>query len=130
MVLVEAGELQRGLDAQGRVALYGLYFDTDKADMRADSQPQLAEIAKLLQASAQLQVLVVGHTDAQGALDYNRDLSQRRAQSIVEALVSQHGIARQRLSAVGVGMAAPVASNRDEAGRALNRRVELVERLP
>ncbi len=130
MVLVEAGELQRGLDAQGRVALYGLYFDTDKADMRADSQPQLAEIAKLLQASAQLQVLVVGHTDAQGALDYNRDLSQRRAQSIVEALVSQHGIARQRLSAVGVGMAAPVASNRDEAGRALNRRVELVQRLP
>lgn len=128
MLVVEAGELQQGLDQQGRVALYGLYFDTDKAEMRADSAAQLAEIAKLLQARAQLQVLVVGHTDAQGALDYNRELAQRRAQSIVEALVTQHGIARERLTAVGVGMAAPVASNRDEAGRALNRRVELVDR--
>ena len=128
MVVVEAGELQKDLDQQGRVVLYGLYFDTDKADMRADSAAQLTEIAKLLQASAQLQVLVVGHSDAQGALDYNRELSQRRAQSIVAALVAQHGIARERLTAVGVGMAAPVASNRDEAGRALNRRVELVDR--
>ncbi|MEO4046886.1 DUF4892 domain-containing protein [Pseudomonas sp. CAU 1711] len=128
MVVVEAGELQKGLDRQGRVALYGLYFDTDKAQMRADSAPQLEEIAKLLKASATLQVLVVGHSDAQGALEYNRELSQRRAQSIVEALSGQHGIARERLTAVGVGMAAPVASNRDEAGRALNRRVELVDR--
>lgn len=128
MVVVEADELQRALEQQGRVALYGLYFDTNKAGMRADSQPQLAEIARLLQAQGQLQVLVVGHSDAQGTLEYNRDLSQRRAQSIVEALAGQHGIARQRLTALGVGMAAPVASNRDEAGRALNRRVELVDR--
>lgn len=128
MVVVEAGELQKGLDEKGRVALYGLYFDTDKAQMRADSAPQLEEIAKLLKSRATLQVLVVGHSDAQGALEYNRELSQRRAQSIVEALSAQHGIARERLTAVGVGMAAPVASNRDEAGRALNRRVELVDR--
>jgi outer membrane protein OmpA-like peptidoglycan-associated protein len=71
---------------------------------------------------------VVGHSDGKGALDYNRDLSQRRAEAIVARLASQYGIAAGRMTALGVGMAAPVASNRDEAGRALNRRVELVER--
>jgi OmpA-OmpF porin, OOP family len=129
MVVIEAPAMQADLDAKGRVALYGLYFDFDQASMRADSAPQLEEIAKLLKASPSLKVLVVGHSDGQGALDYNRELSQRRAQSIVKALAEQHGIAAARLTAVGVGMASPLASNRSEEGRALNRRVELVERL-
>ncbi|MGH8354018.1 MAG: DUF4892 domain-containing protein [Pseudomonas sp.] len=128
MQVLEAGALQRDLDGTGKVALYGLPFDFDQDRLRANAQPQLEEIAKLLKASPQLQVLVVGHTDAKGALDYNRELSQRRAHAIVEALAGAHGIARARLSALGVGMAAPVASNRTEEGRALNRRVELVER--
>ena len=127
MVLVEAPAMQADIDAKGRVALYGILFDFDQASMRADSAPQLEEIARLLTASPALKVLVVGHSDAKGALDYNRELSQRRAQSIVKALVEQHGIAAERLTAVGVGMAAPLASNRSEEGRALNRRVELVE---
>jgi len=128
MQVLEANELQRDLGSKGKVALYGILFDTDRDSMRADSKPQLEEIAKLLKASPQLKVLVVGHSDATGALDYNRELSQRRAQSIVEALAGELGIARGRLTAVGVGMAAPVASNRTEEGRALNRRVELVDR--
>jgi len=128
MQVLEAPALQRDLDSQGKVAIYGILFDFDKDSLRAEAKPQLEEIAKLLKASPQLQVLVVGHTDAKGALDYNRELSQRRAHAIVEALAGAHGIARSRLSALGVGMAAPVASNRTEEGRALNRRVELVER--
>lgn len=72
-------------------------------------------------------MLIVGHTDAKGALDYNRDLSQRRARSIVEALARDYGIERARLTPLGVGMAAPVATNRTDQGRALNRRVELVD---
>lgn len=127
MVVVDAPAMQRDLDSKGRVALYGIFFDFDKDSMRADSKPQLDEIAALLKSSP-MRVLVVGHSDAKGALDYNRELSQRRAQSIVEALVRDYGIARERLSAVGVGMAAPVASNRTEEGRAQNRRVELVDR--
>ncbi|MDO9619193.1 MAG: DUF4892 domain-containing protein [Pseudomonas sp.] len=127
MVVVEAPVMQADIDAKGKVALYGIFFDFDQASMRADSAAQLEEIAKLLKASPALKVLVVGHSDAKGALDYNRELSQRRAQSIVKALAEQHGIPGERLTAVGVGMAAPLASNRREEGRALNRRVELVE---
>lgn len=128
MVVVEAPAMQADLAAKGRVALYGIFFDFDQASMRTDSAAQLAEIGRLLAASPRLAVLVVGHSDATGTLDYNRELSRRRAESIVEALVGQYGIARERLTAVGVGMAAPLASNRSEEGMALNRRVELVDR--
>ena len=115
------------LTTGGRVAVYGILFDFDKDTMRADSKPQLDEIAKLLKGAPALKVLIVGHTDAKGGLDYNRELSLRRARSIVEALVRDYGIERARLTPLGVGMAAPVATNRTDQGRALNRRVELVD---
>lgn len=127
MVVVDASTMQRDLAAGGRVAVYGILFDFDKDAMRPDSKPQLDEIAKLLKGNPGLKVLIVGHTDAKGALDYNRDLSQRRARSIVEALARDYGIERARLTPLGVGMAAPVATNRSDQGRALNRRVELVD---
>lgn len=127
MVMLKAGEIDRAIGADGKVALYGILFDTDKDSMRADSRPQLEEIAALLKSKPELKVLVVGHTDAQGSLAYNQDLSQRRARAIVKALMQDYGIAGARLTPVGVGMAAPVASNRSEVGRAKNRRVELVE---
>jgi OOP family OmpA-OmpF porin len=127
MVVIHAKAMEKDLQRSGRIALYGIQFDHDQDIMRADAKPQLDEIAKLLAASPQLKVLVVGHTDAQGKLDYNRELSTRRARSITEALIKDYGIDRSRLTPVGVGMAAPVASNRSEAGRAENRRVELVD---
>ena len=71
---------------------------------------------------------MVGHTDNVGAMDYNRDLSSRRAAAVVAALVGEHGVGGARLQAEGVGPLSPVASNDEEAGRALNRRVELVSR--
>jgi outer membrane protein OmpA-like peptidoglycan-associated protein len=71
---------------------------------------------------------VVGHTDATGGVDYTRALSQARAAAVVEALATQHGTARERLSAHGVGPIVPVFSNASEDGRGQNRRVELVER--
>lgn len=125
--VVAASALKSAIDATGRVAVYGLYFDVDKAELRPDSAPQLTEIAKLLKDNPTLSVLVVGHTDASGALAYNRTLSERRAGAIVNALTGQHGIAASRLFAVGVGPASPVATNRTEEGRAKNRRVEIVE---
>jgi outer membrane protein OmpA-like peptidoglycan-associated protein len=128
MVVLDAGALQSEIATEGRVAVYGILFDFDKADIRPDSKPQLQEIAALLKDSPELKVLIVGHTDAKGALDYNRDLSLRRAKSVVEALASGYGIDTGRLTAVGVGMAAPVATNRTEEGRSKNRRVEIVER--
>ena len=73
-------------------------------------------------------MLVVGHTDDRGALQYNLDLSARRAQAVVKFLEQEYAIAAARLEGHGVGYLAPVASNDTEAGQALNRRVELVRR--
>jgi OmpA-OmpF porin, OOP family len=126
MVSVNAENLRKGLESEGKIALYGIFFDTDKAVIKAESKPQLDEMAALLKRSLQLKVYIVGHTDNQGALDYNRSLSQRRAESVVSALVRDYGIAINRLSAQGVANLAPVANNASEAGRAKNRRVELV----
>lgn len=127
MVVVDSSVMERDIAAKGRVAMYGILFDFDKDTMRADSKPQLDEIAKLLKSQPGLKVLIVGHTDAKGAFDYNRSLSERRAASIVAALIRDYGIDRGRLTPLGVGMAAPVSTNRTEQGRSLNRRVELVD---
>lgn len=126
MVTVSASDMSKAIAATGRVALYGILFDTAKADLKAESQPALQEIAKLLKTDAALKLRVVGHTDNQGTLDSNIALSKRRAEAVNAALASQHGIAAARLSAFGVADLAPVASNTDEPGRAKNRRVELV----
>ncbi|TVQ94650.1 MAG: DUF4892 domain-containing protein [Chromatiaceae bacterium] len=128
MVLLDAAEIGRGLSAEGRVALYGIEFDFDRASLRPESAPQLAEMAGLLQTQPGLAVFIVGHTDSRGGLDYNMDLSARRAAAVVEALVDEYGIDRARLTPMGVAHLAPLASNASEAGRARNRRVELVER--
>ena len=127
MVLVKAEEMARTIGATGKVALYGILFDHDKTDIKPESAPAIAEIATFMKGNPQVSVLVVGHTDSVGGFDYNVDLSRRRAQAVVAALVSRHGIAAGRLRSTGVGMSAPAASNDTEEGRAKNRRVELVK---
>lgn len=127
MVVLDAGAMATELSAAGRVAIYGILFDHDKDTMRADSKEQLKEIAALLNEERGRRVLVVGHTDGQGGIQYNQDLSLRRARSVVAALSADHGIPASRMIPVGIGMAAPIATNRSDDGRAKNRRVELVE---
>lgn len=127
MVLVGAKEMENALVASGSVALYGIFFDFDKAVIKPESEATLKEIAKLLTDDPKLAVAVIGHTDNKGAFDYNIDLSARRAEAVKKALVSQHGIDGARLTAAGAGMMAPVASNDSEDGRAKNRRVGLVK---
>jgi outer membrane protein OmpA-like peptidoglycan-associated protein len=119
--------MSRSLEDTGKVALYGIYFDTDKDALRPDSQPTLQEISKLLAANPQLNIRVVGHTDNQGKADYNLDLSRRRAAGVLRELTSKYGVAANRLDSFGCGLYAPVASNASEEGRAKNRRVELVK---
>ena len=127
MVLVKADDMARSIASTGRVALYGIFFDFDKAEVKAASEPTLGEIATMLKANPKLSVLIVGHTDSQGTYDYNIDLSRRRADAVVKTLVARHGIEARRLRGAGVGMQAPTASNDDEEGRAKNRRVEIVK---
>ena len=127
-VVADAEALLADLDRQGHAILHGVLFDTDKAVIKPESDPALAEIAALLAGNPDLTAFVVGHTDMSGALEHNLDLSNRRATAVVEALVTRHGISRDRLTPRGVGPLAPVGPNTTEAGRTLNRRVELVSR--
>ena len=124
--MVDAAAMAKGLGEAGHIALYGIYFDTDKATLKPESRPTLEQIAKLLTGQPQLNVFIVGHTDNQGAYDYNLDLSRRRAEAVAAELARSYRIAPARLRTAGVGFLAPVGSNASDSGRALNRRVELV----
>ncbi len=125
--LVDASALAGDISRAGHAAIYGIYFDTGKADLKPQSDAALKEVARLLQQNASLRLYVVGHTDNQGTLDMNIDLSRRRADAVVKELTTRYGVAAQRLKALGDGPSAPVASNDSEQGRAMNRRVELVK---
>lgn len=125
-ISVNAAQMANDLDTKGRVALYGIFFNTDSTEVKPESRPTLSEIAKLMAERPELRLLVVGHTDTSGTFDYNIDLSQRRAAAVVEALVGRYGAERERLKPWGVGYAVPRASNNSDVGKAQNRRVELV----
>ena len=95
--MVDAEAMSKGLRETGRIALYGIYFDTDRAVVKPESRPALEQIAKLLAGDAQLNVFIVGHTDSQGPYAYNLDLSRRRAEAIAEELVKNYRIGAPRL---------------------------------
>lgn len=125
IVTLTADEIGNTLGADGRVVIYGVFFDFDKATITPDSAPQLAEMVTYLKTDKAARVYVVGHTDNKGELDYNVKLSSARAKAVVDALVKA-GIDGARLVAKGVGPLAPLATNTTEQGQAKNRRVELV----
>jgi len=126
-VTMDAATMASGLSDSGRIAVAGILFDTGKSELMPESEPALVEVAKLLTDNPTLRVYIVGHTDMAADLNTNLKLSQARAQSVVTALVSKHGISAARLIPFGNGPYAPVASNKTDEGRAKNRRVELVE---
>lgn len=128
MVSISAGDMADALAKTGAISLYGIYFDFNKSVVKPESKPTLQEIGKLMASQPDLRLSVVGHTDNVGGDDYNLSLSQRRATAVVNALIEDYGVAAGRLEPSGAGMKRPVASNDDEAGRAKNRRVELVRR--
>jgi OOP family OmpA-OmpF porin len=126
-IVADAASFGNDLKATGHVAVYGIYFDTGKAVLKPESTPALLEVTKLLAADPGLKLWVVGHTDSVGVIDGNMKLAQARAEAVVTALTTTHGVAAARLKGYGVGPLAPVASNEAEDGRAKNRRVELVK---
>ncbi|NKB88454.1 MAG: OmpA family protein [Acidobacteria bacterium] len=105
--------------------IHGINFDFDSADLRADAAPVLEQLYDGLAADAAARILIEGHTSSEGADDYNLALSGRRAQSVVDDLV-RRGISADRIEAAGIGEVRPIATNDDESGRAMNRRVEVV----
>lgn len=126
-VVADAAAFREGIRATGHFAVYGIFFDSDRADVKPESAQAIAEIATLLKGDPALKVHLVGHTDNTGTVEHNLELSRKRAQAVLQALVAGHGIAAARLRADGCGPLAPVASNDSEEGRAKNRRVELVK---
>ena len=127
MVTVNATEMAKKISSTGSIALYGIYFDFNKSDLKPESDATLEQIAALLKNDGKLKLLVVGHTDNVGTFDFNMGLSQRRAAAVVAALTGKYGIGKTRLTPVGASFSAPVASNQSDEGRAKNRRVELVQ---
>ncbi len=106
------------------IILDAINFEVNSAELTAASQPIVDEVAtNLLLAPEIVQLEVQGHTDSQGSSAYNRDLSQRRVDSVLAAIVSR-GVATSRLSAIGFGEDCSVADNGTAAGRARNRRVQ------
>lgn len=126
-VTANADSMVKSIKDTGKATIYGIYFDSGKAEIKPESEPALNEIVKLLQADPKLKLYVVGHTDNAGTYDFNMKLSKDRADAVVKVLTTKYGIAVSRLMACGDGPTAPVASNGTEEGKAKNRRVELVE---
>jgi outer membrane protein OmpA-like peptidoglycan-associated protein len=107
-----------------RIVLRGVLFDFNKSDIREDSRAVLDEAADGLKDNPNVRISVEGHTDAVGSDLYNEKLSVRRAEAVFRYLVN-HGVAPERMEAIGYGKTRPVAENNTESGRAQNRRVEL-----
>lgn len=126
-VVANAQVFSNDIRTTGHAAVYGIYFDTGRADIKPESATAIAEIAKLLRSDPGLKIHVVGHTDNVGNIDSNIRLSQARAEAVVQTLIRNNGIAASRLRSFGCGQFAPVMSNDTENGRAKNRRVELVK---
>jgi OmpA-OmpF porin, OOP family len=122
---LDAAAMKKELEAKGHVTLY-INFDTDKATLRPDAQPIIAEVNKLLTSDDSLKLSIEGHTDNSGAAEHNRTLATARARSVLGALVGL-GVDPSRLASKGFGPDKPIADNSTDEGRAKNRRVELVK---
>ena len=127
-IVIDAELIKNTIELEGKIAIYGIYFDTGKSVIKEESEPALAQIAEYLKNNPDVNCWVVGHTDSDGSFQLNSQLSLDRAKAIKERLHGAYSIAAQRLFAEGVASLSPVASNNSEEGKKLNRRVELVKK--
>lgn len=119
-------DLESQIETAGHVVLNDLSFETGASKLAEREFASLQALASYLKTHTQVRIALVGHTDSQGALDVNTRLSQRRAQSVKDRLVAAYDIPAAQVEARGAGYLAPIASNRSDAGREANRRVEAV----
>jgi outer membrane protein OmpA-like peptidoglycan-associated protein len=119
-------KIEQELEQNGRAEIYGIYFDFNSATLRPESDPVLKEISEALKHNPNWKIKIDGHTDNVGGDAYNQRLSERRADSVKQALTTKYGITADRMQPEGFGASRPKAPNDTVEGRALNRRVELV----
>jgi outer membrane protein OmpA-like peptidoglycan-associated protein len=122
----ELAELQAKVTDRGLVVTLGdVLFASGSADLKAEATSDLRILIAFLEEHPARTVVVEGHTDSLGAQDFNRRLSQRRADAVMAYLIGR-GVDTLRVSAMGKGESAPVAANHSAAGRRCNRRVEVI----
>lgn len=121
-------EMSDALTKNCRVPANGIHFATASAELTPSSAPTLKAVADLLAKQPTWVITIEGHTDSVGGAAYNKDLSQRRSAAVKDALVTTYGVAAARLSTAGYGLSQPIETNTTLAGRARNRRVELVRK--
>ena len=126
--MISLDNLDDGLLTKGHIAVYDIYFETGKSEIKGESADALKTIAEYLKSHSEKQYLVVGHTDNVGDFDANIRLSTERANAVVNELIVKYSINRAQLKSYGVGSTSPVASNSEDKGKAKNRRVEIVEK--
>jgi len=121
-----AEELKLALDSDGRVAIYGINFDINKADLQLGAEKIISEMVKLMKLYPDLKIEIQGHTDNTGSAAHNLKLSNERAETVKKFMLL-YGIESSRIVSKGYGMTKPIETNDTEEGRAKNRRVELVK---
>lgn len=134
--IIEEGQLEQeitldiaeGIKKDGKIALYGIFFDIDKATIKKESEPELKTLIDYLNNNMSVNIFIVGHTDMSGNIEHNVKLSKARASSVKDYLVTNGKINTNRISTDGVGPLCPVSTNENESGRKLNRRVEVVKK--
>ncbi|GMT44254.1 MAG: membrane protein [bacterium] len=127
-IVVKADLIKEKIQIEGKIAIYGIYFDVGKSLIKPESAESLEQIALYLKENPNINLWVVGHTDSDGSFEINSKLSLDRAKAVASYLQSNHSISPDRLYAQGVGPLAPVSTNDTEEGKKLNRRVEFVKK--
>jgi outer membrane protein OmpA-like peptidoglycan-associated protein len=122
---IEIGKL---MAEDGQVTFYGIYFDSDQSSIKPESTDLIKEIATYLKDNPQVEIYLVGHTDNTGTAEHNLALSKSRAAAVTSELTSKYNIPKSQITAEGVGVLSPVATNATEEGKAKNRRVVMVSK--
>ena len=125
--LVSAKKIEKSIKMSGFVSIYGVHFDTGKWNIKENSKPALKEMASFLNDHPENKYFIVGHTDNTGDFSSNMTLSEKRAESVMNALLNEYEVKATQLKAYGVSSLSPVTSNSTDEGKARNRRVEIVE---
>jgi OOP family OmpA-OmpF porin len=125
---ISALDIKGTIASSGKIALYGILFDTGKSEIKPESEKAISSVATYLKENPEVTIYIVGHTDNVGDYAMNQKLSKARGEAVKNYLVTKYGISAARLSGDGAGPICPVTSNDTEEGRALNRRVEIVKK--
>ncbi len=119
--------IRQQLEEDGKIVTHGILFDSGSHKIKGESYKTLKEIGRLFEDEPDLRLSIEGHTDSDGADDFNNDLSQKRAESVRTYLINEYGVSGGNLEAKGWGESKPIDTNSSPEGKANNRRVELIQ---